>query len=104
MNASGQSRKYSDENGDEQEYTSAEYTALLKSLGEQTRASLKPVETFSGEIDLTNSGLQFGVDYQLGDIITIQDNFLGILLNVRILQVLESQDDSGNRINISFGG
>ena len=104
LNASGQSRKYSDENGAEQEYTNTEYTALLKSLGEQTRATLKPIETFSGEIDLTNSGLQFGADYQLGDIITIQDNFLGILLNVRILQVLESQDDSGNRINISFGG
>lgn len=103
IDAGGQSRKYKDNNDAEKTYTNAEYTALLQSHGRQQLATLQTVETFDGEIDMTNSGLVYGTSYWVGDIVTIQDVDLGIFKNARIVAVAEVQDENGYSIDISYG-
>lgn len=103
LDMSGQSRTYEDESGEQQTYTDDEYLKLLKSSGQQEITQYQIIQTFSGEIDLTNSGLVFGSDYWIGDIITIQDNALGLYMNKRILTATEVQDESGYKIDIEYG-
>ena len=57
-------------------------------------------EEFSGEL----AGGNYGIDFDIGDMVTVQDNRLGILADVRILQIDEIQDISGYSVKINFGG
>lgn len=79
------------------------YDKLLIQNGRQQLQKMNIVETFEGELDLTNSGLTYGDDYSLGDIITLQDKKLKKYINTRILTVTEVQDDDGYKINIKYG-
>lgn len=79
-----------------------EYRAQLKSEGEQELATLISVEGFSGSVDVTNSSFKFGADFQIGDIVTVQDNGINKYLNARIVAIPEVQDDDGYQINIEF--
>lgn len=103
VDASNISSTYKDAAGEEQSYTIEAYRKMLEAQGRQTIAELQKVETFDGELDLTNSELAFGEDYALGDIITIEDNAIGKYINARILAVAEVQDDDGYKIDIEYG-
>lgn len=87
----------------EKTYTNEEYRKQLETLGRQTVASLAATETMSGTADMTNSGLEYGIDYNLGDMVTIQDDTLRKYIDTRILVVTEVQDDGGYSIDIEFG-
>ncbi|MCR0569360.1 siphovirus ReqiPepy6 Gp37-like family protein [[Clostridium] innocuum] len=58
-------------------------------------------ETF--ELNATINSLQyvFGVDYELGDIVTVQNEY-GMIENVRITESIVCEDQSGMRINPVF--
>lgn len=103
LDMNGQSRSYENENGEQTPYTDTEYLTLLKSAGQQELAALREIQTFDGEIDLTNCNLVFGRDYYLGDLITVYDVELGLYLNKRILTATEVQDESGYKIDITYG-
>lgn len=111
VNASSQSKTYKEESTDEsgevveveQTYTDAEYAELLKAHGQQNIAQLQIVQTFSGEVDVTNTDKVFGDDYWIGDVVTIQDTELGMYINTRILKATEVQDQSGYKLAISYG-
>jgi hypothetical protein len=107
VDASSQSRTYKEETtaGAEEEktYTDAEYADVLKAHGFQNIAQLQIVETFSGEVDVTNIAKVFGEDYWIGDIVTIQDEELGMYINTRILSATEVQDGNGYKLVISYG-
>ena len=92
-----------EENGEEVEktYTNEEYRKMLESEGRQQLAVYKTTETLEGDIDLTNSPLVYGVDFNLGDIITIWDDEKYI--NARILTITEVEDDDGYKIDIEYG-
>lgn len=79
-----------------------EYSAQLKSEGEQQLATLIAAEGFAGSIDLTNSSFTYGTDFEIGDIVTVQDNSINKYINVRVIAVPEVQDDSGYQINLEF--
>lgn len=90
--------------GDEEKtYTNEEYRKQLEAQGRQTIAELQKVETFDGGIDLTNSNLTYGEDYNIGDMITVEDKDLKKYINARILTVTEVQDDEGYKIDIEYG-
>lgn len=91
------------EGEEEKSYTVEEYRKMLEAQGRQVIAAAQKIETFDGELDLTNSELSFGEDYALGDIITIEDNAIGKYINARILSVAEVQDDDGYKIDIEYG-
>jgi hypothetical protein len=103
VNALSIPRKYRDEQQEEHEYTDAEYTLMLQ--GEAQTALKKKIttETFEGEINLTYSPWKYRDDFYLGDIVTVQDNRLGLYTSTRILSALEVQDVNGYQITIEYG-
>lgn len=103
VNASGHSKNYNDDSGVEKTFTDAEYDAQLKTLGRQDIAARTIVETFDGEIDFTNNSFRYGVDFDLGDIVTVQDVELGLYINPRILEITEVQDDGGYQVAATYG-
>lgn len=91
------------EGEEEKSYTIEQYRKMLEAQGRQAIAAAQKIETFDGELDLTNSELAFGEDYALGDIITIEDNAIGKYINARILSITEVQDDDGYKIDAEYG-
>ena len=87
----------------QEELTIENYRKQLEAQGQQTVAAAQQVETFDGTLDLTNSGLRYGVDYNLGDIITVEDKAIGKYIDARILSVTEVQDDDGYTVDVQYG-
>lgn len=81
----------------------SEYRKQLEAQGQQSIAELQKIETFNGMIDLTNINLKYGVDYDLGDIVTIENKDIGKYINARILTITEVQDENGYNIEIEYG-
>lgn len=104
VDGADQPRKYEDSSGAEAEYTATEYAALLKSKARQELLNYIVVETFAGEVDITNSGLVYGQSFGVGDLVTIQDNKINKYATTRIVSVTEVQDDNGYQISVEFGG
>lgn len=104
IDASSQSRQYTDSGGTEQTYTTAEYSEMLTAQGRAQLSEMIPEEIFVGELNLNFSPYQYGYnkDFWLGDIITVQDNALGLYMNVRVTKVTEVQDDSGYSITAEY--
>lgn len=66
----------------------------LNQLAELGRANLTTYEsTFGGEANF--SGINYKTDVNIGDIVTIENTRLGIALNARIIEIIESIDASG---------
>ena len=80
-----------------------EYRKQLEAQGRQTLAELKKIETFDGTIDLTNGAVRYGIDFNLGDMITIEDKKIAKYINARIVTVTEVQDDNAYAIDIKYG-
>lgn len=102
IDASSISKKYKDENNTEKTYTDAEYKATLDAKGKQDIAALIATESFNGTVDATNGNYVYGRDFSLGDIVTVQDNNLGIYINVRIREAIEVQDENGYSVEINY--
>lgn len=83
-------------------YDEAAYKAQLISEGSTELAQRIAEETFAGSIDLTSSSFVYGVDFEIGDIVTVQDNSINKYVNARIISVPEVQDDNGYSVNIEF--
>lgn len=79
-----------------------EYREQLSQEGAQELATLVAAESFAGSIDLANSTFKFGVDFEIGDIVTVQDNGINKYINVRVIAAAEVQDDEGYQVNIEF--
>ena len=60
-------------------------------------------EKFDGDINVNFGRWILNRDYFIGDIITVQDNMLGIYLNERIVETTEVQDESGYKVSVVFG-
>lgn len=73
--------------------TLAQYGELLDQRALSKLTENMVTESFEGEI-LDGVQWQFGVDYNIGDIVTMQNEF-GINRNVRVTAVTESEDDTG---------
>lgn len=104
VDASSLGKKYKDENEIEKTYTDAEYTAMLKAHGHQVTSALAVAEDFNGAIDITNGNWKYGVDVFLGDIVTVQDNDIGVFKNVRLGEVTEYQDQDGYTVEAVYQG
>ena len=101
IDARSMPRSY-EQGGTEHQYTDAEYQAMLKGRAQTDLKARILTESFEGEISLEFSAYKYGVDFWLGDIVTIQDNRLGLYVNVRIISATEIQDDSGYQLIINF--
>lgn len=79
------------------------YRRQLEAQGQQTVAQSPAEETLGGEMDITNSPLEYRRDFYVGDLVTIEDSILGLSTPVRILSITERQDDEGYNIDIEYG-
>lgn len=102
VDASSISKTYKDENEEEHTYTNAEYTAVLKAQGKQEITPLATVVSFTGQIDIINGNYVYNRDFSLGDIVTVQDNTIGVGVDVRILEITEVQDENGYTVEAKY--
>lgn len=70
--------------------------------GQEQLNELATQKLFEAEI-LEKSPFQYERDWDLGDIVTIQNTDWGVTLDARIIGVLEIYEASGRRIQASFG-
>lgn len=77
-----------------------EYLLLLEERGKDELSGMTMTEGFSGEV-LSDMSFKYGVDFNLGDIVTVVNEY-GIQRDVRVLSVIESEDDSGTKLVPQF--
>lgn len=82
------------------EITEEEYDELLTEEGVEKLSELQPTTSFSGEIDSTINYV-FNQDYFLGDIVQVENDY-GIRAKTRIIEIIESEDDTGSSIIPTF--
>ena len=102
VDASSLNKKYKDESDVEQTYTDTEYAGMLKAQGQQSMSKYNIIETMSGVIDITNGNFIYNRDFELGDIVTVQDTDIGKYINVRIREITEVQDENGYTIEAIY--
>ena len=87
-------------NSREEGMTSAEYLQVLRQEG--LEVILPPAENFAGTIAESRTTI-YKHDYDLGDIVTVFNKKWNKELSVRITEVEEVNDTSGERIVVYFG-
>lgn len=81
--------------------SSAEDAAELVDMGNQKLATQKRIVSYDGRI-LNTGSFVFEVDWDLGDIVTVQNKSWGVTLNSRITEVKEIYEPE-SKIEISLG-
>lgn len=84
------------------EISESEYMEQLRTRGVEKMAEAADTESFTGEI-VNAYTYVYGVDYALGDIVTVKDEY-GHALDTRIIEVIESEDSTGRTIIPKFEG
>lgn len=79
-----------------------DYRQLIESRGVFTLNEFAQIQSFEGEIDLYGN-FEYGVDYNLGDIVTCKSNKWDIELDIRITSILEIYEEDGMKIEVTFG-
>jgi hypothetical protein len=102
VDASSISKTYKDTDETEKTYTDAEYKTMLDAQGKQELTPLVATESFNGTIDITNGNWVYNRDFSLGDIVTVQDNNIGVYVNVRIREATEVQDENGYSVEVNY--
>lgn len=92
---------YQDDEGNEIVMSSTEYTNLLKARGDENLAEHQPLETF--ESDIVDGQYKFGVDYGLGDKVSIRNDDINRVLHTRVVQANIVSNRDGVSINTEFG-
>ncbi len=82
--------------------TNEEYIQLLKDRGNEKLADCQMVEQFQATIRTVGSQYEYLRDYKLGDIVTVQDERLGISIDVRITKIEQCFSDEYELL-ITFG-
>jgi hypothetical protein len=104
IDASSIKKAYKDDNDVERTFTDSEYATMLKTHGHQVISALNVTEDFNGTIDITNGNWKYNEDVFLGDIVTVQDNDIGVYKNVRLGEVTEYQDQDGYTVEAVYQG
>lgn len=92
-----------DVNGTQTPIPANEYTQLLVAKGEEKKAEYVEFIGFDCELDVTKNNTKYGEDFFLGDLITIKDDELGILMNSRVMQADEVFKEDGKSIYVTVG-
>lgn len=89
----------SDSTNTEETITDEEYFTQLKSKGTNELAKQATTTSFEGQI-ITDS-YKYKVDYDLGDIVTLKNEY-GISVNARIVEIVETWDSDGYTLEPKF--
>ena len=88
----------------DEDITEEEYYEQMNNEGKENLVYI--TQAFSGSVILTSykyGKQEDGGDFYLGDIVTIKNNKWGIFINARVIEVIESQDQNGKVITLTFG-
>lgn len=66
-----------------------EYRAMLTKRGNEKLSECKEIETISGKLNVDNSTFKYGVDYLMGDKVTVMDENIGIQVDAQIIGIQE---------------
>lgn len=93
-----------DKDGQEGDYTlsDAVYKTMLDTQGKQELAPLISTIIFTGTINVSSGNYILNRDFWLGDIVTVQENSLGLYINVRITETTEVQDEAGYSVEVKY--
>jgi hypothetical protein len=95
-------RDISEQDEDQQALPEAEIIAKLQQRGQQKLAEFAEEFFLEGQI-LTNSPFKYEIDYDLGDIVTIQNREWGVTRDARITEIKEIYEPGGFQIEATFG-
>ena len=90
-----------DISSNEGEITDAEYTELLQERGLTELQEAAVVESMEGTVESRQQYL-YKTDYNLGDTVTVRNKY-GIQADARVLEVVETWDESGYICTPTFG-
>ena len=97
-------RDLQSENEDGTAIPEAEYNAMLVERGKTSLEDYKDIESFSATLRTFGvTGYVYGVDFFLGDKVTVYDSRLKIRTNAVVTAVLQTYDEDGERMDITFG-
>lgn len=82
----------------------SEYNSMLVERGKTSLEDYKDIESFSATLRTFGvTGYVFGVDFFLGDKVTVYDSRLKVKTNAVVTSVLMTYDEDGERMDITFG-
>lgn len=80
------------------------YYALLSERGKTSLEDYKDIEAFSATLRTFGvTGYEYGVDFFLGDKVTVYDARLKVRINAVVTSVMTTYDEDGERLDIVFG-
>lgn len=95
-------RDLQDERENGSKMTETEYMKTLIARGEERLAECYIIENFSGDI-LRNSKFQYGRDYFMGDIVTFEDEDLGLQIDAKVYEAETTVAGAAKTVKITFG-
>jgi len=78
--------------------TDEDYVALLKQRGIEKLSDYYSIATFDSTVNTIVTS-----DFNVGDIVTVNDRKWGITLDTRITEIQEIYENGGKTINVTFG-
>lgn len=102
INATDIVQEYENESGQTVTLTDAQYLALLSARGVEELEQYAETLAFGSKIN-TNANLKYGTDYDLGDRVTCINKRWNVRIDVRITEIAETYETSGEEIDITFG-
>lgn len=95
-------RDISEQDEDQQALPEEQVIAKLRERGQQKLSEFAQEFFLEGQI-LTNSPIKYEIDYDLGDIVTIQNREWGVTRDARITEIKEIYEPGGFQIEATFG-
>lgn len=97
-------RDLQSENSDGTTVSSSEYNSMLVERGKTSLEDYKDIESFAATLRTSGvTGYKYGVDFFLGDKVTVYDSRLKVRVNAVITEVMKTFDEDGERLDITFG-
>lgn len=95
-------KTYKDAVGNEITLTDAEYRKLLEEAGNNSLFEYPIIKTFESDVD-PDANFKFGIDYFMGDKVSIRNDDLGIILHTRVTSTIEKMTKQGYSLQLNFG-
>lgn len=94
--------EYTDDDGVSKTLNPAEYVTALENRGLSKLTEHETIETFESEVDMF-SQFVYGRDYSLGDVVSVINEDLGIILHPRIPSAILKSNRQGVSLDVKFG-
>lgn len=99
---SGLTSDFTDDDGYRNLLSDEEYKEILEKEGHETLSDYQVIETFESEVDMY-SQFEYGVDYSLGDKVSVRNDEIGRVLHTRAISATLTSDNTGKHLKIDFG-